>query len=780
MGTLPHGAITFFFEEADEHFTTLEMGLLRIEQSPEAVAEVIDEMFRAAHTLKGSAGLVKLTTISQIGHRLEDCMEAIRDGKVTVSRQRIDFMLFALDRIRELTRLAMAGEAEPQGVIPQVDSLLAAIEQAPKTEADDEAQGKTPARRPSVEERRAVQPDFAGLERRTETPEEPGGVTPPGVIRLGTDKLENMMNLLGEITVAKTHLVNQLTVMQRMKEEIEFAGHRLLREVGSFADRYAYAMPERIVAGDSLVHDFEELEFDRYDELNLFSRKLQEITSDIGEGLRGLSGFLGGFTSEVEGLDRMVVTMKERLSDARTVRVENLFQRFTRTIRELSRESGKPLQLLVFGGDTAIDRVVFDGLYDPLLHIVRNAVAHGFEPAEERLRRGKPEVGSIWMSARRKGNTIEIEIKDDGRGIQLDKVRRRAVEKGFITADGTMDDSELMLMIFRPGFSTAETADATSGRGVGMNVVMDRLSALNGTINILSDPGHGTSIRLTLPLSLIIINVIQFRCGNQPFVIPTNLVEEIVHLPLAEEPPTELNHRERTIPVIPLRNVFRLPPTTTGESGQPQQRFAIVVQASGQNLALLVDAIISQEDTVIKPFGPFLQGMPHLAGSSIAGDGSLRLVVNPARLLDRETLIDIDTAAAPAEAPAMAGPLRILVVDDSLSVRKFASMVLRAHNFEVVTATQGLEALAELEKIPIDLILTDLEMPVMHGYELLGELGRRNLLESIPTLVLSSRAGQAHRDKALALGARDYLVKPFEEESLVAVVRRHLAGATVY
>ena len=777
MGTLPHGAITFFFEEADEHFTTLEMGLLRIEQSPAALAEVIDEMFRAAHTLKGSAGLVKLTTISQIGHRLEDCMEAIRDGKVTVSRQRIDFMLFALDRIRELTRLAMAGEAEPEGVIPQVDSLLAAIEQAPKADAADGAQGETPVPPPSVEERRAVQPDFAGLERRTVIREESPGGAPTGVIRLGTDKLEIMMNLLGEITVAKTHLVNQLTVMQRMKEEIEFAGHRLLREVGSFADRYAYAMPERIVAGDGLVHDFEELEFDRYDELNLFSRKLQEITSDIGEGLRGLSGFLGGFTSEVEGLDRMVVTMKERLSDARTVRVENLFQRFTRTIRELSRESGKPLQLLVFGGDTAIDRVVFDGLYDPLLHIVRNAVAHGFEPAKERLRRGKPEVGSIWMSARRKGNTIEIEIKDDGRGIQLDKVRRRAVEKGFIAADGTMDDSELMLMIFRPGFSTAETADATSGRGVGMNVVMDRLSALNGTINILSDPGHGTSIRLTLPLSLIIINVIQFRCGNQPFVIPTNLVEEIVHLPLAEDPPTELNHRERTIPVIPLQNVFRLPPTT-GESGQPQQRFAIVVQASGQNLALLVDAIISQEDTVIKPFGPFLQGMPHLAGSSIAGDGSLRLVVNPARLLDQETLIDTD--ATPAEAPAMAEALRILVVDDSLSVRKFASMVLRAHGFEVVTATQGLEALAELEKTPVDLILTDLEMPVMHGYELLGELGRRNLLESIPTLVLSSRAGQAHREKALTLGARDYLVKPFEEESLVAVVRRHLAGATVH
>lgn len=777
MGTLPHGAITFFFEEADEHFTTLEMGLLRMEQSPAAVAEVIDEMFRAAHTLKGSAGLVKLTTISQIGHRLEDCMEAIRDGKVTVSRQRIDFMLFALDRIRELTRLAMAGEPEPEGVISQVDSLLAAIKQPPKTEADDEAQGETPPPPPSVGERRAVQPDFAGLERRTMTREEPPGGTPAGVIRLGTDKLENMMNLLGEITVAKTHLVNQLTVMQRMKEEIEFAGHRLLREVGSFTDRYAYAMPERIVAGDRLVHDFEELEFDRYDELNLFSRKLQEITSDIGEGLRGLSGFLGGFTGEVEGLDRMVVTMKERLSDARTVRVENLFQRFTRTIRELSRESGKPLQLLVFGGDTAIDRVVFDGLYDPLLHIVRNCVAHGFEPAEERLRRGKPEVGSIWMSARRKGNTIEIEIKDDGRGIQLDKVRRRAVEKGFIAAGGKIDDSELMLMIFRPGFSTAETADATSGRGVGMNVVMDRLSALNGTINILSDPGHGTSIRLTLPLSLIIINVIQFRCGNQLFVIPTNLVEEIVLLPLADDPPTELNHRERTIPVIPLRNVFRLPPTT-GESGQPQQRFAIVVQASGQNLALLVDAIISQEDTVIKPFGPFLQGMPHLAGSSIAGDGSLRLVVNPARLLDQETLIGTD--AAPAASPTASEALRILVVDDSLSVRKFASMALRAHGFEVVTATQGLEALAELEKTPVDLILTDLEMPVMHGYELLGELGRRNLLESIPTLVLSSRAGQAHRDKALALGARDYLVKPFEEENLVAVVRRHLAGATVH
>lgn len=770
-------AIKFFYEEAEEHIGTLERGLLCLDQDPESARSLIDEMFRAAHTLKGSAGLVKLKTISQIAHKLEDSLEGIRDNRAEASRERIDFMLFALDHIRELTHLAAAGQKEPEGVLDQVDSLRRAAESAPILNATEKTTGPaqpglgevSPPALSDPQDRQETE-TFTGIERRTPPREESATGLASGVIRVGTDKLESMMNLLGEITVVKTHLVSQLAVMQRIQEEVEFAGQRLLREVGNFSDRYAYAMPEQVRYTDALTGEFQELEFDRYDELNLFSRKLQEATSDIGEGLRGMTNFFAGFTGEVETMDRMVVEMKERLSEARTVRAESLFQRFTRTIRELSRESGKKLNLIVAGGETLIDRVVFDGLYDPLLHIVRNAVAHGFEPEDVRKRQGKPGPGNIWMTARRKGSTVEIEIRDDGRGIQLDKVRKRAREKGFMGVDEQLSDQDLLQMIFRPGFSTAEVADSTSGRGVGMNVVMDRLAALNGTIQIFSEPGQGTTIQLTLPLSLVIINVIQYRCSGQAFVIPTNLVEEIIDLPRGQIAPEQLTRDGQSIPTVDLNRVFGLAAAEQKAGTEEEQRFAIIVQTTGKSAALLVDAIVSQEDTVIKPFGSFLRGIPFLSGSSISGDGSLRLVVNPARILDALDL----PAQIPVPVTSARRKTRVMIVDDSLSVRKYASMILQAHNFEVVTATQGLEALEILDHTEVDLLITDLEMPVMHGFELLGELGRRNRLQTLPTIVLSSRAGQQHRDKALALGACDYLIKPFEEETLVGTVRRHL------
>lgn len=766
--------LQFFFEEAEEHLAILEKGLLQLEQTAIVEPAAIEELFRAAHTLKGSAGLVKLKTISQIAHRLEDALEGLRDGHTSPTRHGLDAMLLALDRIRELTRMAGQGAPEPEGLLAEVEDRFNAAPPA----AADTSEPAPPAAQDvaaySGPERRAAEPaaDLSGGERRKEqrVAAEAGPTAGAGVIKLGADKLEALMNLLGGATVTKTHLVNQLATMRLMRDEIRFAGDRLLREVNNFSERYTYALPNQLQSSDTMISEFQELEFDRYDELNLFSRKLQEITSDISEAMHTMGGFFAEFTEEVESLDEMIVEMKERVSEARTVQSGLLFQRFTRTIRELSRETGKEVQLMVSGGETLLDRVIFDGLYDPLLHIVRNAVAHGIEPAQERRAAGKPAMGSLWMTAQRKGNTVEIKVRDDGRGIQLDRVRRRAEEKGFLQKGEAINDRELTQMIFRPGFSTSESADATSGRGVGMNVVMDRLAALSGTIEIQSEAGQGTTFRLIFPLSLVIINVIQFRIGDQRFVIPTNLVAEILNLPAAATAPSAIEHRDENVPVVDLKGVFGLPASPGG--GQ----FAIVSQASGNPVALLVDAILSQEDTVIKPFGEFLRALPHLAGSSIAGDGTLRLVLNPARLLTAadEIVESQSPLAQPRQEEAVP---RILVVDDSLSVRKYASMMLKANGLEVLTANNGFEALEVLETNEVDFIITDLEMPLMHGYELLAELMRRGVLKTTPAAVLSSRAGQQHRQKALELGACDYLIKPFEEETLMAMLRSHLSRA---
>ncbi len=577
------------------------------------------------------------------------------------------------------------------------------------------------------------------------------------------------MGLIGEVTVVKNHLVDQFGQVERMREEIEFVGQRLLREVTQFADRYDYTLPTQAeLQQQTEVGDFQELEFDRYDDLNLFSRKLREITNDVGEGLRDFRDFIAAFGQDVSALDRMTDEIKERISEVRTVPAGTLFQRFNRSVRDMARELEQDVDLFISGGETLIDRVVYDGLFDPLLHIIRNSFAHGIDSAAERKKLGKGERVSIRLAAERRGNTVEISVSDDGRGIDLERVRKRAIEKHYISADDRLSERELIQMIFRPGFSTTAEADATSGRGVGMSVVMDRLAALNGTVEVETIKGQGCTFRLRLPLSLVIVNVIRFEVAGQLFVLPSALVDEIQDLAFEKNRQQKDGLDEDPPEQVDLRELFVLPKVAEPPS------YGILTQSEGVPILMLVDRVLGQEDTVIKPFGSFLQKVPYVSGSSLAGDGSVRLVVNPARMKYREGLVAEAAVNSLIASPETETAPRILIVDDSLSVRKYAGMLLAGKGLEILTAADGMEALALLEEQEVDSIITDLEMPNMHGYELLAELQRRPDWQ-VPIAVLSSRAGDQHQQKALSLGATDYLVKPFEEETMMAVVKKHLA-----
>lgn len=839
MGKIQRELLSFFLEEATEHLTVLENGLLRLEKDPGDLS-LLDELFRSAHTIKGSAALVKLSTTSKVAHRLEDTLESIRETRVSPPAETIDAMLFALDRIKDLVGLVTDGAEEPEGMLEQVEQAFAVaredseastqeketaadkppvaagqtvevplaeafslddkaheadepvlsalpvdqttegvVERAvPFAEAKDgEADTRTDVA-PAVEAASSNESTKQGFQKERRTPGrrlDDADLASGGVIKIGSKKLDTMMNVLGEITITKNHLMEQLVAIENLRDEVDFAGQRLIREVTAFSDRYAYSLPEQVKYKDDLLSEFMDLEFDRYDELNLFSRKLQEITNDVNEGLRSLSDFFSTFMQNVGSIDRLIGDMKERISDARMIEASTLFQRFTRTVRDLTRETGKQIKFLVAGGDTPLDRVVYDGLFDPLLHIIRNAVAHGFESADERKAAGKPAVGTIRLSARREGNTIVIEVRDDGRGIQFSKIKERAVERDLLKEGEKVTPQELLKFLFMPGFSTADTADETSGRGVGLDVVKDRLALLNGTVSILTKKGRGTVFRLRLPVSLVIINVVQFRVGKQAFVVPSNLVGEISGFPASKLTDSgEIKIRDITLPAIDLNKVFGFPVKPDLE-----QRFAIVSLISGGRVALIVDEIVSQEDTIIKPFGSFLKELRAYSGTSVAGDGSLRPVINPSGIVEgrrpergAEVFEEIIRKPAAYAQEAKAGV--VMVVDDSLSVRKITSMLLQNNGYTVKTATHGLEALDVLEETSVDFILTDLEMPVMHGYELLGELNKRGMLENIPVVVLTSRGGDVHRQKAFNLGASDYLVKPFEEESLVDMVRKYI------
>lgn len=750
MSTLIDHTLQFFFEEAEEHLTVLEKGLSSLEENSQPTPETIEELFRTAHTLKGAAGLVKQDRISQIAHCLEDSLEVLHEQGQVLTVSKIGNLLGVIDYIRSVLSAVIKGQPAPTVTIdetnPLLQSLCGGVGQNP---ISPEASVDTNASPHETVERR--------------TPDRRLKSSPN--VKVGTDQLELMMNLLGEITITKNHMVAQISNLQQMKQNIDFAGNRLFSEVDQFSERYSYALPGQIKYTDNLISEFQELEFDRYDELNLFTRKLDEITSDINESMATMSDFFSLFTGDIETFDSIIQQLKERISSARTVQVGDLFQRFSQTIRELSRATGKDLQLLVKGGHTQIDREIFDCLYSPLLHIIRNAASHGIEPPTERKALGKAEKGTIRLAAERRGDTVEITITDDGRGIQLDMIRDRAEAKGFLAPGADITDHDLTQMVFRPGFSTSERTDTHAGRGMGMNVVMDNLAALNGTIELASEAGRGTTVRMSLPLSLIIINVIQIRLGEQPFVIPTNLIDEILDLPASTEIPAEVEVQDKLVPVIDLNAVFGIPRKSE------LIRFALVTHCAGKPVALLVEEVLSQEETILRSFGSFLKDLPHISGTSISGDGTLRLVLNPTRILPDTPVVQFRDGMTSVQVDSRQ---RVLVVDDSLSVRKHAGFILQNNGIEAVTANNGIEALEAIEQGRFDFIITDLEMPLMHGYELLGELQRRNLLKETPAAVISSRASQVHQDKARDLGACDYLVKPFDEESLMSLVRKHL------
>jgi len=564
--------------------------------------------------------------------------------------------------------------------------------------------------------------------------------------------------------------MTQIKSADTIRDEITFAGRRLLSEVSSFGDRYAYSIPDKVKYIDPLLSEFHELEFDRYDELNLFARKLQEITDDINESMKSLSDFFTSLTTRINFMDKLIIQSKEQISEARMIDLGRLYQRFTRAVRDISLQHHKKIRFLTSGYETKIDKIIFERLYESLVHILRNAIAHGIENPADRGKKGKPEEGTIHLKARREGSTIVIEIQDDGKGIDFESIRAEAISKGLLNRSDKVTKEDLLHFIFVSGFSTTDKADMTSGRGVGLDAVKETLSTINGTIAIHTAKDKGTIFRLKVPLSLVIINVVIFNSGGYEFIIPSTIVQELTEIPIDKLADSDtFTLRDMTIPLINLNTALGL-----SEKIAVKSKPAIVLNASGKYYGIIVDSLVGQEDTIIKPFGKFLEGIKLFSGVSISADGRIRPVINSS------TLVSAPSVSFMTEDAVLSSEEKqetVLVVDDSISVRKIMSAMLTSRNYNVLTATNGLEALNIIDENSIDLVITDLEMPVMHGYELLGEIKRRGLLNIIPVVVLTSRAGEKHQEKAFSLGASGYLTKPFEEGELIETVQKNIKSA---
>jgi chemosensory pili system protein ChpA (sensor histidine kinase/response regulator) len=538
--------------------------------------------------------------------------------------------------------------------------------------------------------------------------------------------------------------------------------------------------------------EFGELEMDRYDDFNILSRSLTEISADVNEVLTQLGGFMGRVDADIDEFTKLAHNLQDEITAARMVPIGTLYTRLTRTVRDASKAAGKVVEISLEGAETELDNNIIQHISDPLIHLVRNAVAHGIETAGARLAAGKPAQATVSVRAYHRGNHIFIEVEDDGGGIDYEKVRRRIAGSNMVSPVNAsqLTERELRDFLFRPGFSTASSTSELAGRGVGLDVVRSNVQALNGEIEVRSEAGRGACFTVKVPLTLIISQALFVRCGKSTFALPLAVIEEIRRLPACdiEDVAGKLLTRVRGVitEIVRLDLHLGLPPL------EPTNGYLhmVIVRVSGKQVGVVVDEVLGKDEIVIKSLGAYMRRVKLFPGTTIAPDGSLILLIDLNRLVSAEAAAQRAQSAAspaarvfapgaeavaagqiPSEAIDTVGAERVIVVaDDSISVRKFVGRMLEKAGYRVHLASDGLEAAEIIAGTGCSLLITDLEMPRMNGYELMARLKQDASTRDVPVLVVTSRAGAKHRDRAVKEGAAGFLTKPVQEDQLMSVV----------
>jgi chemosensory pili system protein ChpA (sensor histidine kinase/response regulator) len=675
-------------------------------------------------------------------------------------------------------------------------------------------------------------------------------------IRVATTRLDALMNLAGELVVSRSRMASRVGTLRFLYTELGRSRVRLTDTVESFRDQYEFAniggkvsrasgrnapviTVEASGAGGAATATtemarvgrggrelFGELELDEYGDIHVLSRSLAEIGNDFEEAFRTLSSELSSFAEDADSLGGIISGIQGEVTRARMVPLDAVFTRLRFPIRDAATRDVKEVQVVTEGADVNIDKTIADAILQPMLHLVRNAVAHGIESPSRRASLGKPRAGTIRLIARQQAGQIVIEVADDGAGLDLGALRARGIAQGLITPDTTADDPRVRELVFAPGLSTREVASDVAGRGVGGEVVKRTIERLNGAIRIDSVRGKGTSFVITLPLTLAITRALLVNEGKATYAVPLYFAERILDaetLSLAQT-----GDERRVLLDGQFTRVRRLDEYFGGSSASAKRGGpALVLRVGDERMVLQLDAVLGQEEIVVKRAGELLEGHPLFAGVTLRGTGDLVMIVDVPGLLSefaraRSTddvagpvqgvsVIEAKPLPAPAQkprrpstklkaapklpakadkaegvqvvpapqaaratAPQPLSGVRALVVDDSLSVRKVAEAHLRGLGVDVVVAVDGVDGLAKLREGRFDVVFTDLEMPRMHGYDFVRQLRMLAAYQSLPVVVVSSRSGQKHQDHARSVGATDYITKPFSAQSLESTIRRWL------
>ena len=717
--TADNELLNMFIEEARELVPTVGNELRAWRQDPFG-SEHPDELQRALHTLKGSARMAGQSALADTVHDMED---RVMRGLKTKSKE-IDF----------------------DGLFLNLDEIGGQLEEAVNLVL------------------KAGQPEVTKPGRTVERTQ---------YLRMRAEVLDRLINEAGEISIARSRMDREMQGFKQFSLDLTESVFRLRNQLREMEIEAESQLQSRMAFLQETNETFDPLEFDRFTRLQELTRMMAESVNDVSTIQHGLLMNLDETESALQQQNRMNRELQHGLMNVRMVPFSMIAERLQRIIRQTSRELNKAVDMSIDGENVDIDRSVLDKIVAPLEHLLRNSVAHGMETRAERKKAKKPETGAVSLKVRRENDEIIITVSDDGAGINLAKVKKKAIENGLFEKGQTISDQALLQVIFESGFSTATTVTQIAGRGVGLDSVRTDITALGGRIDVSNSAGQGAVFNIYLPVTLSVAQVVVVRAGSNTFALPSVMVEQVQNLKPAElmagYETQSITWSGRQYPLLYLNRLVG----NVEHAPEAQLYSPLLLLRSGTyQIALHVDEILGNQEVVMKPIGPQLAHVPGMIGATVMGDGNVVLILNAVLLANREELAagTVKVSSSPMAAVAEVEATTVLVVDDSLTMRKVLGRLLEREGYRVVIAKDGMDALQVLQELSPDIILTDIEMPRMDGFELLRNIRGDARIAGIPVIIISSRTAEKHRSLAQELGVNAFLGKPVQDDELITQI----------
>jgi len=773
-----------FLIEAFELIEQIDHDLVELEANPEDL-ELLNRIFRVAHTVKGSSSFLNFDVLTELTHHMEDVLNKARKGELKITPDIMDVVLESVDMMKGLLESIRDNGSDAAAGI-DIKNICASLTQISEGEAPSAAPEApeapaAPAPEPVKEPEPAVPAEEAAPE-----------VSDAELSKLSDSEVEAEIERLLKVRKAEDQARRASKgIAPKSPEEIAPAASAAPAPAPKPAPSRERDADKKVPAASSSSAVAQEqtirVEVKRLDhlmnligELVLGKNRLLKIYDDVEERYEG-EKFLEELNQVVSSLSLVTTDIQLAVMKTRMLPIAKVFNKFPRMIRDLSRELGKQIDLEISGEETELDKSIVEEIGDPLVHIIRNSCDHGIEDPETRKAMGKPEKGLVQLKAYNEGNHIVVEIVDDGKGLDADMLKAKSIEKGIITereADA-MSEKEAFGLIFKPGFSTAAKVTNVSGRGVGMDVVKTNIEKLNGIIDIESEVGKGTVMKLKIPLTLAIIQSLLVGTQEEFYAIPLASVLETVRVPIDDiytiDGKNVLRLRDEVLSLVRLSDVFGVNKVFDGGD----QTYVVIIGVAEAKLGIIVDTLVGQEEIVIKSMGDYLQNIPGIAGATIRGDGRVTLIIDVGAMMEMAKDIKVNIRAEmedSTKAKEKPSDYKVLIVDDSKMDRTIMQKSLEPIGVTIIEATNGVEALNIIKsgEHAFDAVLIDIEMPRMDGYTLAGEIRKYSKYRTLPLIAVTSRTSKTDRLRGVEVGMTEYITKPYSSEYLENVVRKNI------